>query len=201
MATLISPASWVSRGPSSGSIPRCCAASATARYIAPVSRKRYPIRSATSAPIVLFPAPAGPSIATVRGVATSVASRKTWADPRPWTPRPRSRGAREGGYPQIPDRARGRRRHRHRRCRADGAARGFREAALCSSERADFARRELAPSARPEVAEFERAEPHAAKAQHADPDGGAHPAYLPLPPGVEHHAHGQAARSAGYRNA
>src|SRR5436309_13789753 len=78
MATLISPASWVSRGPSSGSIPRCCAASATARYIAPVSRKRYPIRSATSAPIVLFPAPAGPSIATVRGVAKLSASERAY---------------------------------------------------------------------------------------------------------------------------
>src|SRR5438132_10699426 len=91
MATLISPASWVSRGPSSGSIPRCCAASATARYIAPVSRKRYPSRSATSAPIVLFPAPAGPSIATVRGVATLRTSERADLSRRELAPRSRSK--------------------------------------------------------------------------------------------------------------
>src|SRR5438445_634374 len=64
-----SRASAERRSASSGLMPRRRAASATARYIAPVSKKRYPRRSATSAPIVLFPAPAGPSIATVRGVA------------------------------------------------------------------------------------------------------------------------------------
>src|SRR5438552_14608033 len=61
---------------------------------------------------------------------TSGASRRSYADPRPGPPRPRSRGAREGGYPQIPDRARGRRRRRDRRCRADGAECDLRDVAL-----------------------------------------------------------------------
>src|SRR5438477_4610752 len=65
-------ASAARRSASLESMPRRRAASATARYIAPVSRKVYPRRSATSAPIVLFPAPAGPSIAIVRGVTATL---------------------------------------------------------------------------------------------------------------------------------
>src|SRR5262245_29734419 len=47
--------------------PRCRAASATARYIAPVSRNANPSRSANWRAIVLLPAPAGPSMATIIG--------------------------------------------------------------------------------------------------------------------------------------
>ncbi len=44
-------------------MPRRSAATATARYIAPVSMYRNPSRRATSRATVLFPDPIGPSIA------------------------------------------------------------------------------------------------------------------------------------------
>src|SRR5439155_19361145 len=50
---------------SSRSTPCCCASHVTARYIAPVSRYRKPRRSARRRATVLFPAPAGPSMATI----------------------------------------------------------------------------------------------------------------------------------------
>src|SRR6185436_17467253 len=50
---------------SARSRPRSRAASVTARYIAPVSRKRNPRRRASSRAALLFPAPAGPSIVTI----------------------------------------------------------------------------------------------------------------------------------------
>src|SRR5688572_5127298 len=53
----------------------------------------------------------------------SVRRRTDRGDSRPGPLRPRSRGAREGAYPQIRDRARGRRRRGPRRCRADEALR------------------------------------------------------------------------------
>src|SRR5947199_10428248 len=43
------------------------AANATARYIAPVSRNAKPSRSAKRRAMLLFPAPAGPSMATIIG--------------------------------------------------------------------------------------------------------------------------------------
>ena len=46
-----------------GSSPRSSAASATARYIAPVSRYVNPSRSATARATLDLPAPAGPSMA------------------------------------------------------------------------------------------------------------------------------------------
>ena len=65
---------------SDGSSPRRSAANVTARYIAPVSRYSSPSRSARARPTVLFPAPAGPSIAITTGalsVAASAAARVT----------------------------------------------------------------------------------------------------------------------------
>src|SRR5688572_17912158 len=47
------------------SSPRFAPAKATARYMAPVSRKRKPSRSASARATVLFPAPAGPSRVTI----------------------------------------------------------------------------------------------------------------------------------------
>jgi hypothetical protein len=50
----------------SGRSPVRAAANATHLYIAPVSMRTYPSRSATRLATVLLPAPAGPSIATMR---------------------------------------------------------------------------------------------------------------------------------------
>src|SRR5205085_3222930 len=60
------------------STPACFAASATLRYIAPVSTSTNPSASARRRATVLFPAPAGPSIATMgraRAVTTNGLSR------------------------------------------------------------------------------------------------------------------------------
>src|SRR4051794_11387149 len=50
------------------SIPSCRALQATARYIAPVSMCRYPRRAATARATVPFPAPDGPSMATIKAL-------------------------------------------------------------------------------------------------------------------------------------
>src|SRR5262245_42778114 len=47
--------------------PRRCIASATARYIAPVSRYSKPSRAASAFVTVLFPTPEGPSTVTIMG--------------------------------------------------------------------------------------------------------------------------------------
>ena len=48
------------------SIFSCSIAQVKARYIAPVSMYKYPSLLATSRAALLFPAPAGPSMATVK---------------------------------------------------------------------------------------------------------------------------------------
>src|SRR5687768_3158598 len=66
----------------------------------------------------------------VRSSVISGAFPETCVGSRPGTPRPRSRGAREGVHPQMHDRARGRRRRRARPCRADGTTTPFRSRPL-----------------------------------------------------------------------
>src|SRR5207253_1717789 len=90
--------------------------------------------------------------------------------------------------------------HRHRRCRADGAAHGFRDATLDASERADLTSGEVAPRAGSKAAELERTETHASKSQNTEPDRGTHAAHLPLPAGVQNNAQRPATRAAGHRH-
>ena len=67
----------LARAPSASSLSRSTraqsAASVTARYIAPVSSRRQPSRSASVRATVLLPAPAGPSIVTTRRMVRCVA--------------------------------------------------------------------------------------------------------------------------------
>src|SRR5687767_8450516 len=71
------------RSPSSGEMSSRIEARATARYIAPVSRNLYPRRSARRRPIVLLPAPAGPSMAMVLGTRARLSLvGSSWA----WSP-------------------------------------------------------------------------------------------------------------------
>src|SRR4029077_19482334 len=66
-STIVRFASAVSAGPSDGSIPSRRALAVRARYIAPVSRCAKWSARATPRATVLFPAPAGPSMATTNG--------------------------------------------------------------------------------------------------------------------------------------
>src|SRR6185436_19536360 len=60
-----SSASSASASPSETTAPSRCATQVSARYMAPVSRYRKPSRRASIDATVLFPEPAGPSIATI----------------------------------------------------------------------------------------------------------------------------------------